>query len=342
MISTTCRVANRLLGRSTLAYPLLLGAVILASPCHAAERTGRLVVDLHVEGAQSWRSGQDYGKATVTEDYHVVTTLQSDGELSTLNPFDPGLAQKQMATAARVQRAVQRANGTPVTPAPANAAQAQAMQVEMMKKAEQQQTACAGNQSCLMQLAMQLAQQSAALSVPYGDPSTDSASVDDEEDARYLGFNGFENCSGQIEIRIDRKSEGAYADVAGMRPFSSREQAQWHGDKNQVQMQCLNQQTTYDTRSNKIYSYGFSAPIARGSSVHTDGGHVVTQSADTELSNTMAAMDWAHEQLRVADATGSASAVLPVESAPLTGTATSNASFDGQVKVSMKWRFEID
>jgi hypothetical protein len=82
----------------------ILGAGVAALPLHAAhadEGLARITITLEVDGSESERAGSDWGKATIAERYHVVTTVKTDGVLSSVNMKDPQYHEKALAQANR-------------------------------------------------------------------------------------------------------------------------------------------------------------------------------------------------------------------------------------------------
>jgi hypothetical protein len=328
-----------------------LGAILLVSGfASAADQLARLTLDVTVEGAKVWKNGQDYSNSTISEQYHLVTHVQSSGEPSSVNTKDPQFAQKQMATAAGVQQKVREAQaraGKPVPKAAATQEEYIAQQKKLAEDMQKGQVACAGDINCLMKLSQEYAQQSAMMSYPPVDGAAPAASLDEEaapEEERYLDYFGYEGCPGDIHIVINNTSEGATADVSGMVPFKQADTADYRGNELNLKMQCLASNLVYDLKEKKLYTDGIGHPAPRGSYRYWDSLHGETLNEDTDVTSTSIAWEWVADQLRIADASGSARTVLPISGnnagpAPA-GVGGDGSSVSGQIEVSMSWKFE--
>ncbi len=202
--------------------------------------------------------------------------------------------------------------------------------------------------NCLMKLTQEYAQQSAMMSYPPAEGAAPTANLDDEEEApeeeRYLNYSGYEGCPGDIHIRVKNTSEGATADVSGMVPFKQADTADYRANELNLKMQCLGSTLVYDLKVRKIYSDGIGHPTPRGSYRYWDSLHGETFNEEVDVSTTYIAWEWVAENLRIADASGSASTTLPISGtnagpAPA-GVGGDGSQVSGQIKVSMKWKFE--
>lgn len=327
--------------------PMALACLLVATAPHAAAgQLGRLTVEISVEGAQSWKAGNDYGNAKISERYRVVTHVKSEGELSSVNVIDPDYARKQLAKAAAVQHRVAQAqgqSGAAVT-APKTPADQQAFAAKMQKE----QAACGSDAQCLMALMSKYQPVLTAMSmqasgVPAAD--VDAVDLDAEDEARFLDFFGYEGCPTEIEMHIDNHADGAYADVGGMVPWKESYVADDRGTDIARKMQCLSQQTVYDVKDRKIYTHGFGLPTPHGRHTYWDRLHgdrmFGDAPKDTEISVNSEALSWVAEQLRLAPASGTRSTTLTPERAR-GGVVTAGATNSGAIKVSLKWNFEPD
>lgn len=335
-----------------MSHPAALRAAAFASliwavpvPGDAGDRIGRYVVEIRIEGTQSWKAGSDHAKSSTVEQYRIVTHVKSDGVLDTVNVKDPQFAQKQLAKAAQVQQAVRKAQGRNAGTGVATPEAYAALQQDLAAQAQKEQAACKGDTACLMQMAVRYSQQSAAIGYPAGAAATgtdigaDAAEDGGDEEARYLNYFGYEGCPTEISIRIDRHSEGAYADVAGMIPWTSTQTAQSQGSEVDRKLQCLAATTVLDVRSATIYTDGFGVPAVRGRSVRKDRLHAQTVNEDAEVPASREALEWVSQQLRQAPAAGSKSTTL-VPRAVMSGNAPEQARIEGRITVSLSWKFE--
>lgn len=313
-----------------------------ATPSNAADKIGRYTVEITVDGHKTWNRGGDWSKSTMRETYRIVTSVKSDGTPGSVNVKDPNYAQKQMAMAARVQAAVQKAQGRTASAPPPTQEAYVAQQKTLAEQMQKAQAACKGNPSCLVQAAMQLSQQSAAIPQPPmpGMPPADPGAADEteeEDDDRYLHYVGYEGCPTQIAIKIDQRHEGAYADVVGMIPWTTTQTADTKGTDHDRMMQCLAATTVYDTKDKTIYTDGFGTPAIRGRYHSRDKMQGETVNDDAEIMGTREALEWVSQLLRHAPASGSRSTVLRPGEA---GKGGDGAVTDGRIKVSVTWRFE--
>ncbi|MCC2658258.1 MAG: hypothetical protein K0Q76_3366 [Panacagrimonas sp.] len=308
----------------------------------AADKIGRYTVEITVDGQGSWKRGSDWTKSTTHETYRIVTSVKSNGEADSVNTKDPQFAQKQMAKAARVQAAVQKAQGRSGAAAPPTQEAYVAQQKALAEQMQKAQVACKGNQTCLMQAAMQVSQQSAAIPQPAvpGMPPVDAGAADDadeQQDDRFLNYYGYEGCPTQIAIKIDQRSEGAYADVAGMIPWTTTQTADTKGTDHDRMMQCLSATTVYDIKSQTISTDGFGTPGVRGRYHSKDKLQGETVNDNAEINGSKEALEWVSNLLRHAPASGSKSTVLKPREA---GKGSDGAVTDGQIKVGVTWRFD--
>jgi hypothetical protein len=338
--------------KKATALGVAFGALVwMSGSAWAADQLARLTIDVTVEGVKNWKNGQDYSNSKISEQYHLMTHVQSSGEPSSVNIKDPQFAQQQMATAAQVQQKVREAQARAGKPVPKAAATQEEYLEQQKKLAEDVQTrqlACKGEMTCLMKVAQEYAQQSAMMSYPPADGAAPTANFDDEEEApeeeRYLNYSGYEGCPGEVQIRINNTSEGAMADVSGMVPFKQADTADYRGTEHDLMMQCLASTLVYDLKERKFYSDGIGHPGPRGSYRYWDSLHGETLNEDAEVIPTSIAWEWVANNLRIADAAGSASTTMLIpggeaDSAPA-GGGSDGSQVSGEIKVSMKWKFE--
>lgn len=91
--------------------PLLLALLAwsLLLPAQAAERRGRLTIELQLDGSSRWQDGGDESRSTLKRRYRIVTWLQPVGEPMEVNTKAPDYAQTMMARANQVQSGVAQA-----------------------------------------------------------------------------------------------------------------------------------------------------------------------------------------------------------------------------------------
>lgn len=324
-----------------------LTALLFAPGVFAAETYGRMSIEIAVDADQQWSAGTDWGKTRISERYRIVTHVRWHGELDTVDPLAPDFAQKQMAKAAAVQRRmqdIQQRTGT----APLDVPETPEAQQAFMQKLEREQGACNGNVQCLMQLSSRyapvlnaIAMQAAGAAYAEAAIDMEPVDLDAEEEARYARYGGYDGCPTSIEMRVDYKAEGAWADVGGMVPWKETYTADDRGNVHQRQMQCLAQDMVLDVKTGTFHSMGFGWPAPRGKRVYWDRLHGEEINPDSEIPTLNEALTWASEQMRAAPASGSRSTTLRPQRAR-GGTVINGATHDGEIRVKLDWRFEPD
>lgn len=313
----------------------LLGWSMLVMPAQAAERRGRLTIDLQLEGTSRWQDAGDSSQTTLKRRYHLVTMLRAEGEPMAVNTKAPDYAQKMMAQSAQVQAKVAQAQARK----PQGSAAPPMDMAKQMEMTRQAQAACGTDRDCLMRM---LAPQVAAQVTP--DPARQAQLVrhaqtagqeDDGEDSRYLNFAGVDRCNATFEAQVEEVIEGRYADVQGTVPWKivRRDAQPLSADENRLL--CLSFQLVLDLRSGTITTdTGFGLPEPMVSSVHTERGRSTT-SVD-RLGSLDQVAKWMAERTRQAPRAGSASTTLPMVSSREAGRGRT----EGALKAQLSWKFE--
>lgn len=326
-------------------WPWLFSLAFLAAvPAPAAERTARFTVEVKVQGHQSWRAGTDWARTDIDEHYRITTHVRSDGELQNVNPKDPAFAQQQLAKAAAVQRTVARQLGK-TGPQPRTEAEYAAAQQALAAQAQREQAACGQDTACLIGVATRIGQQSAAIvypTAPAADAAEDAALLAEDDDPagyRYMYYAGYEGCPTEIQIRIQRRSRGEYADVAGTIPWTATQTGDSRGTDIDHRMQCLSATTVYDERTRQIFTDGWGTPavVGRYESEDRMQGRVVND--QSPLSGDAEALEWVASVLRQAPASGSRSTTL-VPRLIRSGHSPDGAEIGGALQVRVDWRFD--
>ncbi len=321
----------------------VLAALSFVSAAGAAGKQARFTLEIKVDGQQSWKAVQDYGNATIAESYKVVSYLNAIGDLSNVATMAPDFAQKQMATAARVQAKVAEAQGDAVKQPKTNAEYA-ALQKALAEKTQKALAACKNEMSCMMQVGQRHAQESAAIRHPSMTQAAASGAAEEDEpqadDYRYQTYAGDQSKLADVLITFNDRAEGAYADVGGMVPWTETHTASYRGNDVDRKLAALNQ-FEYDVRENKFYTRQVGLPGARGRYTYKDRLHgAPTVNDNAEMIGVGEAIDWAMAQIRDGvPASGSKSTVLKPARAR-GGVVTSGATSSGAIKVSVSWKFE--
>lgn len=327
------------------AIATVIATALVAMPTNAAEQRARLQVDVNVEGTESVTgNGSDKTTGEFIERYTLVTYLQASGEPMEFNTKDPQYAQKMLARAAAVQHKVQEAQGNT---APKMTPQ-QLAQYMQLKQAE-----CQGEQSCLMGLAMEASQLSAAMVDGTGanggtNGGTDNGGTDggaapealpdedSEPELRYQPYVGYDNCGAEFRFVVQRKAEGTLGDVGGPVSYTVQEAADYQGDANELRLICVQHNIVLDTKTATLYSDGATLPPVRGT--RTDTLRDKTTEVVGEINTHGEAFAWAIEQLRSAPATGERSTVLQLTHNQ--SLAMHSGAYTGEARVKIAWRFE--
>ncbi|HKY89982.1 MAG TPA: hypothetical protein VJM11_03045 [Nevskiaceae bacterium] len=316
------------------------GAALLVLPLLASAAGEReLVVTVVVEGAKSWRDGQDWDKTTISERYEVKTRVRALGDLTSTNTLDPAFAKQQLATAAAVQRRVEKAQGAPGVAVPKTPQEQQAFAAQMQKE----QAACGRDTACLMKLSQKYAPVLTAMSLQASTGAVSGAEVDaaeaaldTEAPAIFQNYGGYDGCPTTARFTVDDRSEGAYEDVGGSVPYTIRRVADDPGNPTALKLLCLSATSVYDTRSKELWLQTLPWFGPRGSYIHTERGR--TDKTEEDVPVEKAAFEWAASVLKRAKESGTASKVLPLAiSDP--SNAKARGTFEGQVRVTLTWAF---
>jgi hypothetical protein len=274
----------------------------------AAERTGRLTVDVKIDGPGQARAGSDWARYTTSQSVHMAFTVTSSGEGEQFNMVDDA--------------------GTTATLAKQNAAMQAKMpsidrQQAFAQKMQAEAQACGGDVACMQKVALKMAQQQAAWTpMPTQSP----------EDGRYFNYSPTSACKGEFAAKIADSVEGAFADVAGPRPFTGRTTAAIAGDKLQVATLCTGA-VTVDGRTGKLYAR-LSMPRLDGRHVGTEAGRIVLDSPRSEVLVNHEAWQWAVAQLQGASRAGMQRTVLNVPiNSPMGGKG------QHELSVEVRWAF---
>lgn len=338
---------------------LTLVPLVITPATLAAEVVRDFSVVVTMDATEASQDGQDWSKTTRKHRYEFTTRVKSDGELTNYNPKDPAEIERSMALAGAVQRKVQARVPKPSGPAKSM----EQLQAEMQKE----QAACAGNQQCMMKFAMKMAspemqaQMQAAQAAmgtqqcraQYSDAKQqqqclqafgvvgeapagqdDDALLNAEPEARYLQFIGDANCPQRIKVSIDDRTEGAYADVQGMVPYTIEQKANWSGDAQTQQLLCLSHSPVLDTKANRIWFDSVGVPTPRVSYIHTERGRT-ERNDNSEISLPDGVAEWINQTLRQGPVSGTRSAVLP-----LFKSTQKVGKLEGQARLSATWSFK--
>jgi hypothetical protein len=344
-----------------------------ASTVSAGEQQARITIEVSVKGSEAANAGpgSDWSKTTISERYRIVTTVKTDGVLSSVNAKDPEYGQKALAQAARdrarMRAAQEKVAAAGAGPKPVSAEAASALVQEMQAAVEK----CGADQACKQGVAMkyaarpEFAASMAALSTPEyacrqqagGDAArerqcleaygigADAPPVDlDEEEAppdeRYLMYIGWIGCPSEISVQIDNRLEGAYADVQGMVPYTATRKADWQGTPTDRSTLCVSYTTVLDTKGDKLYTDGFAVPQVQGTSTETEERRAQPDQAFEGQIPALppAAAEFVRDALLVRTLSGSKRGTVKLDRPYMSRPPISE--YSGEVEVEVTWNFE--
>lgn len=320
---------------AALLIPLLLVLLgwSLLLPVQAAERRGRLTIELQLDGSSRWQDAGDESRTTLKRRYRIVTWLQPVGEPMDVNTKAPDYAQTMMARSNQVQARVAQAQARHGNAAPP---MDMARQMEMARQA---QATCGTDRDCLMRvLAPQVAAQvtpDAAQQARLVKHATTAPPEDDGEDRRFQTFQGMDRCGASVEVQVDEVIEGKYADVQGPVAWRVVRHGAQPPTADELRLICLGHSLVLDRRTGAITTdAGFALTEPMVTSVHTERGR---SSTSIDRLRTLAAVSqWVAERTRQAPRAGSATATLPMVSSREAGRGRT----EGGVKATLTWKFE--
>ncbi len=347
---------------------LAAASLTLGTTVSGAGQQGRLSIEVDVQGQEAAQGQGDWSKTRIAQHYRIVTMVQSDGVLSSVNGKDPDYAKKSVADGERARqkiRAVQARNAAAgIGPKPVSPQAAQTLMQQMQAEVAR----CGGDNACRQRVGMQFMSRPdfsaamTAMSTPEficqqhsgGDAqrqrdclraqgvSDAPAPVDPDEpeapvDERFLLFIGFDTCASALSFVIDDRLEGAYADVNGMIPFVVTHKADWHGTPTDRRLYCVYNDLVYDTKAKTIYTNGMPMPEIRGSTVRSERGRG-EQRAEGGLPVPPAVSKFVFDTLRVAPASGSRRGTVTFDGPYLSPPPIQQ--YNGSATVQMSWKFE--
>jgi hypothetical protein len=312
-----------ILGVMTIAAALPLAA-------HAAEKRARLTVEVKIEGAESVvGNGNDRTSGKFREGYTMIAYLTSDGDLQQYNTKDPDYANKMTGHAQNIQRKVNEVQGK----APAK----KMTQAELQAYVQKKQAACAGDQSCLMKLALEA--QELMGNMDTGGATTagnESEAYTGDEEPRYLNYFGAENCGATAHVYVDRTTTGQLGDTTGPVPYTVIDKADYRSNATENLLYCSAHTLVVDTKDGSIHSDGAVLPSAKGTSVRTLRGKSEQSSGEAATHGEL--YSWVAEQLRHAPRSGTKNATLKLTQGR--GGAIHSGKYSGDASVTVSWKFE--
>ncbi|UGQ46821.1 hypothetical protein [Massilia endophytica] len=293
-------------------FPLAVLAFAAAASVSAADHYGRLTVDVKIEGKGQTQRGKDYSRSTTAQNVHMAFNVMRSGDGDDRNMLDDAGNAAEMEKYAAASRA--RA------PSPEK-------QKEVMMRMQKEAEACRNDVNCMQAVALKMAKETASWAAPAPDHSAD--------EGRYFNYIpvGAAQCKGEFTAKIADSEEGAYSDVAGMRPFTTKVAADFKAGELEKATVCIGS-VTVDSRTGKLYSR-LAVPVIKGRHRSTDAGHVTHDSADSQLLLNADAMKWAFAQLNGGARSG-------VQRTTLKAPLSSSMAGQGEqtLNVEVRWTFD--
>jgi hypothetical protein len=299
--------------RYTLIFFTSMVLAIGCSPVHAAQRVGRMTIDIQIDGKGRQQKGASYSTFTTHETVHVGFTLESSGEPEDINRLDITVNN------AAVQKQVAQAKAR--TPDRAG-------QEAVADRTRVAMEACKGDLGCMSQIAQKMGQQTAAWNAL---PPDNSAN-----EGRFLTFftPDASQCKGEFTAKIQSDTEGKRGDVQGLVPFSKTERADYRATALQALALC-NGMIVLDTRENHVFAYIPDVEV-KGHKLWTEDARTTLETKDGEIRLNQDALVWAAKQLHNAAKSGTRKARLKIPIDTFLGGVGENI-----LDVQISWKFDI-
>lgn len=266
---------KRFVKRSALRLVLLLPAMLLHGLV-AAEQPARMTIDLQVRSHGTAQKGRESARWTASEKFHASFAMLTSGVPENTNRLDLG------GNAAGVGKSLREAQER--TPG-------RAQQEAVAARGKAALDACKGDLSCMMQVAQDLGNATAAWN---------ARSPEAPGDARFLTYYAPdpERCGGDYSAVIKRDKTGVFPDVQGLVPYMETMTADYHASAleksslcGQVAMMVL------DTAAEKVYASVFPVMKIRGKRTRQEQQRPVQQSeGEVMLQNEL--VTWVLEKMR--------------------------------------------
>jgi hypothetical protein len=292
---------------------LALALLALANSGNAADpESGRLSLDVKIDGTGQTRSTQGKSAFRIAQSAHLAFTLHPVAGLEAINRLDEAGTQAMYAQ-----------QNAPVQARMPSEAEAQRMAQQMQKKA----AACGNNVACLQRVGEEASRMTMAWT---GTPAMPQA-----QEGRYLNFSGLQPqaCRMEYTVRIQDSVEGAIDDVGGPRPYLEKKEVDYTGGEREATFVCQSM-VTLDTKSGKLW-VATQPPAPKGKLTRHYGADRRSDVPVDGIQLHKEAMAWVFDQLRgKVEGNGSRKTTLrlPLELLGQKG--------EQLVEVDMRWKFE--
>jgi hypothetical protein len=298
--------------KRTLALTAFLALLLAGLTATAAERPGRLTIDIKIDGKGHQKNGGAYSTFTSAEQMHAAATLLSSGVAEDTNRLD------HAGNAAAMQKQGEQAKAR---------APDRAGQEAYMERARAAMAACSGNTACMTQVAQKMGRETSSWNVRPPDNSANAG--------RFLTYamSPPAVCKGEFDAKVKTEVEGKFPDVQGLVPFTSKSNADYHANELEKGSLC-NGTIVLDTRNDRIFAYVPMVEI-KGRKLRMEGSYTALDSKDGEVRMNQDALAWVEKQLQNAPKSGKQRTTLKIPTdTPLGGVG------EKIINVEVSWSFE--
>lgn len=297
---------------SLLALALLALANTTSAAGAAVPESGRLVLDVKIDGSGQTRGAQGKSTFKTAQSAHLAFTVHPVAGLEAVNRLDEAGTQAVLAQ-----------QNAPALARMPSEAESRRMAEQMQKKA----AACGSNVACLQRVGEEASRMTMAW--------TGTPAMPQPQDGRYLNFSGLqpEACRMEYSARIQDSVDGAIDDVGGPRPYLERKEVDYQGGEREATFVCQSM-VTLDTKTGNLW-VASQPPAPKGKVTRHYGADRRTDTPVDGVQLHKEAMAWVFEQLRgKVQQKGSRKTTLRV---PLNLLGQKGEQL---VEVDMRWRFE--
>ncbi len=163
-----------------------------------------------------------------------------------------------------------------------------------------------------------------------------------EPDNRYVFFMGQMGCPATLQIEVDERLEGEYADVGGMQPYTITYNAKSNGQEQELMMLCVGSNSVLDIKDNVLYRSNIGFPEVTGHYIYHEQNRGNLQDNEEARHNSLPPeiSEYVFNTLRVAPASGQKKATFKPKQ-PVLGRINAYGGYDGSVNVDITWKFEV-
>jgi hypothetical protein len=288
-----------------------LAAALLCNPALAADKPGRLVLDVKIDGSGHQAKDRSQSRFNTVESMHAAFTLLG-GDPEDSNRLDHD------GNAATMQKQVNEANAR---------APSRDQQQAMMEKARAQAAACKNDIACMQKIAMDMAKTTSSWSVR---PAPVGASA-----GRYITYAAADAaiCKPEYTAKIRNDVEGTFPDVQGLVPFTNTTSADFKASNMQSLPLC-SAMLVLDQSTGKIYLSMQHADVL-GNVKRTEGGRVRVNDSNIGVRMNQDALEWVAKTLNGAAKSGKERTTLKIPTDSKLGGVGEKT-----INVEMSWKFE--